>query len=124
MWGSRTRTLWLTSGFRLLTEHQLAAALRRAGRRRNIATRAADIITGLRVEQLPARPGVIGAYAAAAQALVAAISELARQTLVLEGEVEAGFGRHPDVEIYLSQPGLGSILGARVLAEFGDDPGR
>jgi transposase len=61
-----------------LTEHQVAAALRRAGRRRNIATRAADIITGLRVEQLSARPGVIGAYAAAAQALVAVISELAR----------------------------------------------
>jgi hypothetical protein len=29
-----------------------------------------------------------------------------------------------DAEIYLSQPGLGVILGARVLAEFGDDPGR
>ena len=27
-------------------------------------------------------------------------------------------------EIYLSQPGLGPILGARVLAEFGDDPDR
>jgi transposase len=38
--------------------------------------------------------------------------------------VEAGFGRHPDAEIYLSQPGLGPILGARVLAEFGDDPTR
>jgi transposase len=38
--------------------------------------------------------------------------------------VEQGFGRHPDVEIYLSQPGLGMILGARVLAEFGDDPDR
>jgi len=29
-----------------------------------------------------------------------------------------------DAEIYLSQPGLGTILGARVLAEFGDDPNR
>ena len=38
--------------------------------------------------------------------------------------MEAGFGRHPDAEIYLSQPGLGPILGARVLAEFGDDPHR
>ena len=38
--------------------------------------------------------------------------------------MEAGFGRHPDAEIYLSQPGLGPILGARVLAEFGDDPAR
>jgi hypothetical protein len=107
-----------------LTEHQVAAALRRAGRQRNITTRAADIVTGLRAEQLPARPGVVGAYSAAVQALVAVISELARQTAVLEGEVEAGFGRHLDVEIYLSQPGLGSVLGARVLAEFGDDPDR
>ncbi|CAA9249405.1 MAG: IS1601_B_3 [uncultured Blastococcus sp.] len=46
------------------------------------------------------------------------------QVEALRGEVEAGFGRHPDAEIYLSQPGLGPILGARVLAEFGDDPHR
>jgi transposase len=29
--------------------------------------------------------------------------------------------RLPDAETYTSQPGLGVILGARVLAEFGDD---
>jgi transposase len=29
-----------------------------------------------------------------------------------------------DAEIYRSQPGLGAVLGARVLAEFGDDPHR
>jgi hypothetical protein len=107
-----------------LGEHQIAAALRRAGRQRNITTRAAGIVAGLRAQQLATRPGVVGAYAAAAQALVAVISELVRQTQVLAGEVEAGFGRHPDVEIYRSQPGLGQILGARVLAEFGDDPDR
>ena len=38
--------------------------------------------------------------------------------------MEQGFGRHPDVEIYRGQPGLGTSLGARVLAEFGDDPDR
>src|SRR5713226_9945206 len=43
---------------------------------------------------------------------------------VLEEQVGAHFGQHPDAEIYLSQPGLGPILGARVLGEFGDDPGR
>ena len=43
---------------------------------------------------------------------------------MLAGQVEQGFGQHPDVEIYRSQPGLGVILGARVLAEFGDDPHR
>ena len=34
------------------------------------------------------------------------------------------FGRHPDAEIHRRQPGLGEILGARVLGEFGDDPDR
>ena len=38
--------------------------------------------------------------------------------------VSEGFGRHPDAEIVTSQPGLGPILGARVLAEFGDDRSR
>ena len=42
----------------------------------------------------------------------------------MEEQVEAHFGQHPDAEIYLSQPGLGVVLGARVLAEFGDDPTR
>ena len=31
---------------------------------------------------------------------------------------------HPDAAIYLSQPGIGEILGARALGEFGDDPHR
>lgn len=38
--------------------------------------------------------------------------------------MEAHFGRHPDAEIITSEPGLGAVLGARVLAEFGDDPHR
>jgi transposase len=42
----------------------------------------------------------------------------------MEEQVEAHFGKHPDAEIYLSQPGLGLVLGARVLAEFGDDKTR
>ena len=42
----------------------------------------------------------------------------------MQGRLEAHFRRHPDAEIILSQPGLGPILGARVLGEFGDDPHR
>ncbi len=34
------------------------------------------------------------------------------------------FEQHPDADIYLSLPGLGVVLGARVLGEFGDDPER
>jgi len=34
------------------------------------------------------------------------------------------FGRHPAAELITSLPGLGVILGARLLGEFGDDPQR
>jgi transposase len=109
---------------RALSRARIATALRRAGRQRNVEATAERIHTALRSEQLSAHPGVVGAYGAAVKALVAVITELVAQTEVLRGEVEAGFGRHPDAEIYLSQPGLGPVLAARVLAEFGDDPDR
>ena len=54
-------------------------------------------------------------------ALIAAINT---QITALGQQVEARCGRHPDAEIYRSQPGLGDLLGARVLGEFGDDPDR
>ncbi len=52
------------------------------------------------------------------------ITTLNEQVKILQGQVGEHFGRHPDAEIYLSQPGLGAVLGARVLGEFGDDPHR
>lgn len=42
----------------------------------------------------------------------------------MQEQVEAHFGQHPAAEIIGSQPGPGPVLGARVLAEFGDDPTR
>jgi len=107
-----------------LSRTRIEAALRHGGRQRNLASTAQRILSALRSEQLTARPGVVGAYGASVRALVAVITELVAQTAVLEAEVGASFGRHPDAEIYLSQPGLGRVLGARVLAEFGDDPHR
>ena len=109
---------------RRLSQARIETLLRRAGRQRNISATAAKIRAALRSEQLAARPGVIGAYAASASALLAVLTAMAAQTEVLAGQVEQGFGQHPDAEIYRSQPGLGVILGARVLAEFGDDPDR
>ncbi len=64
------------------------------------------------------------AYAVSVRALVAMLVTLNEQVEFLRGQVEAHFGRHPDAEIIRSQPGLGAILSARVLAEFGDDPHR
>jgi transposase len=61
-----------------------------------------------------------GRRSLAVSALTALLVTLNEQVKTLQGQVETHFGRHPDVEIILSQPGLGVILGARVLAEFGD----
>jgi hypothetical protein len=107
---------------RRLTTARVATVLGRAGRQRNLQRRAAEIVAALHTEQLSARPAVVPAYAASVSALVAVITEMVRQTAVLEQQVRQGFGQHPDVEIYLSQPGLGIVLGARVLAEFGRRP--
>lgn len=64
------------------------------------------------------------AYAAVVRAQAAILATLNVQIMAMEEQVEAHFGQHPDAEIYLSQPGLGVVLGARVLAEFGDDNAR
>ena len=52
------------------------------------------------------------------------VGELNRQIADLEISLAEHFETHPDADIYLSQPGLGTVLGARVLGEFGDDPNR
>jgi transposase len=109
---------------RSLSRSKISCALRRAGRQRNVDATVERIQTALRSPQLDAHPAVVGAYAASVSALVAVIGELVAQIENLRGQVEAGFGQHPDAEIYLSQPGLGKVLAARVLAEFGDDPHR
>ena len=64
------------------------------------------------------------AYGAQVRAAVAVITEMNRQIELLQSELASSFDAHPDAEIYHSQPGLGSVLGARVLGEFGDDPNR
>jgi transposase len=106
-----------------LTRAQVSAALKRA-RRRNITDRATAILAVLRGEQLSQPPALTAAYAATARALIAVIATLNEQVKTLQGQVEENFGRHPDAEIYRSQPGMGAILGGRVLGEFGDDPHR
>jgi transposase len=106
-----------------LTRAQVSAALKRA-RRRNITDRATAILAALRGEQLSQPPALAAAYAATARALIAVITTLNEQVKGLQGQVEENFGRHPDAEIYRSQPGMGTVLGARVLGEFGDAPHR
>jgi len=109
---------------RRLTIAQITAALKTAARRGDVPARAAAIQAALRTEQLGLPDLVTDAYAATVRSTIAILQTLNTQIPALQDGVEAYFGRHPDVEIYRSQPGLGKILGARALAEFGDAPGR
>jgi hypothetical protein len=106
-----------------LTRAQVSAALKRA-RRRNIPDKATAVLAALRSEQLAQPAALTIAYAATVRSLIAVIAALNEQVKVLEEQVREHFGRHLDAEVILSQPGLGPVLGARVLAEFGDDPNR
>lgn len=109
---------------RRLTPGRVRTLLRSAGRQRNIETRAQAIVEGLRTDTLSAPPAVVSAFAATTRAQVGIIAELNTQIASLETELAAHFDQHPDADIYLSLPGIGVILGARVLGEFGDDPNR
>jgi transposase len=106
-----------------LTVAQISAALKRA-RRHDVPARARAIKDALRIPQLAQPAAITAAYAAAVQATAFVLTTLNEQIMHLEVQVEAHFLQHPDAQTYLSQPGIGTINGARVLAEFGDAPGR
>ncbi len=109
---------------RALSVAKIRSALRAGGRQRNIDTRAADIAENLRVEHLEAPDAMADALGASVSSLVAVLVAMNQQIARLETELADRFEQHPDADIYRSLPGLGVILGARVLGEFGDDPNR
>jgi len=107
-----------------LSRSKIAAALRRGGRQRRVDERASEIQAALRSPQLQASAVVATAMGSSASASVAVIATMVAQIAELAGELDSGFDQHPDAEVVRSLPGLGTILGARVLGEFGDDPNR
>lgn len=106
-----------------LSRSKIAAALTRA-RRRDVEGKTAAIQAALRAPALRQPGPVERAHAVVIASQVRLLTALIGDIAELEEVVAQGFGRHPDAEIYTSQPGLGVVLGARVLAEFGDDPTR
>jgi transposase len=109
---------------RRLSRSKITATLRRAGRKRNVDARAEAIQGALRSEQLRTSASLEETYGVIVASLAGLIAGLNTQIAGLERDLHEAFERHPDAEIILSQPGLGSTLGARVLGEFGDDPNR
>jgi transposase len=95
---------------RRLSHAELVAALRGAGRRRQVEARAAAIQAALASQELEAPPVVAAAYGQVVAAAVAVIASLSEQLARLEAALTSAFGAHRDAGIVHSQPGLGVVL--------------
>jgi hypothetical protein len=109
---------------RSLSQSKIRSLVEAAGRKRGVEVRVQTIQAALRSPQLEAPVLLTRAYATTVHALVALLRAANTQIASLETELTQSFERHPDAEIIRSLPGLGAVLGARVLAEFGDEPTR
>lgn len=103
-----------------LTGADLTALLATTGRgvRRSEVSRLAGVFTAVQLHQ---PPRVEDAMGIAVRVLVRAIRDDNAAIGDLQAALAAHFDDHPDAEILRSLPGLGVVLGARVLGEFGDD---
>jgi len=109
---------------KVIRKSSLAAALRRAGRTRGIPVAVDAIHLALHGDQLRQPDQVEAAMAQHAIALVHALDTAVSNVSRLEAKLTEAFHQHPDAAIITSFPGLGTVLGARILAEIGDDRNR
>jgi transposase len=107
-----------------LTLSQLRAALKRSGRSRGLDAEAERLRAVFRAEHAHHLPAVEDAFGRQLLALLRQLDAACQAAAELAVAAEAAFQEHADSEILLSFPGLGPLLGARVLAEVGDDRSR
>lgn len=106
-----------------LTRSQVTKALGRA-RRRDVEAKTEKIRAVLGAPALRQPLELQRAYAAITRSQVRLLRSLVEQVAELDEVVRDSFGAHPDAEVYLSVPGIGPVVGARLLGELGDDPHR
>lgn len=104
-----------------LTRARVAAALRRAGRKRGVEVLAEEIVAKLRRPGLRQPELVEKAMGRQALVLLATLDAACAGADDLEQAAADEFRKHSDYAIITSFPGLADLTGARVLAEIGDD---
>jgi transposase len=107
-----------------LTGAQLRALLRKAGRSRGIDAEATRLKEAFRTEQMRQLPLVEQAMGRQTLALLRQLEAACASASDLEQAAAESFNQHPDAGIITSFPGIGTLTGARVLAETGDDRSR
>jgi transposase len=106
-----------------LTSRRVVTLLKAAGRR-NDAGLAEKITETLRAPALRQPASVEQALGVAVVGLIEVITAMSAAITALETHLATVFDAHDQAKILTSFPGLGPILGARVLGELGDDPQR
>ncbi|WP_344109727.1 IS110 family transposase, partial [Nocardiopsis rhodophaea] len=107
-----------------LSVAQLRSALKRAGRARGIEAEARRLREVFRAGWARQPQRIEDAMGTQLLALLRQLDAACQAADELAEAVETHFHAHPDAEILLSFPGIGAQLGARVLAEIGDDRNR
>ena len=107
-----------------LSSDQIRQLLRAAGRVGVRTSEVERLHQAFTAEQLHQPPAVEQAMGEAVRAIVTTLTATQTAIADLETALAARFDNHPDAEILRSLPGLGVVLGGRVLGEFGDDPTR
>ncbi|WP_327420338.1 IS110 family transposase [Streptomyces sp. NBC_01230] len=107
-----------------LTRAQLRALLKKAGRQRGIDAEAERLREAFRRPHMRQLPLVEDAMGRQTITLVRKLEAACTSADDLAQAAVESFEHHPDAQIITSFPGLGSLTGARVLAEIGDDQSR
>ncbi|SLE78475.1 transposase IS116/IS110/IS902 [Mycobacteroides abscessus subsp. abscessus] len=107
-----------------LTRARLRTLLAKAGRQRRINTQADRLFEALRGNYLRHPSVVEDAMGVQLTALLTHFDAVCRASDDLEVAAREHFERHPAAAVINSFPGMGTLLGARVLAEIGDDRAR
>lgn len=108
---------------RRLTPSRVSAALKRAGRR-NDPELVTHVVTSLRHPSLSQPEHVERSLGVTVAGLVAISQQMHAALGDLEAHLRDEFQAHPMAPILESIPGIGTTLGARILAEVGDDTTR
>ena len=106
-----------------MTARRVVALLHRCGRR-NDESLVEQILADLRTPAIRQPTAVEAALGLAVAGLIGIITAMHASIAQLEDAMAAEFDRHPKSGVLRSAPGLGPVLGARILAEVGDDPNR
>lgn len=103
---------------------EYADALRRGGRWRTVEAEAERLRLLFRRPAMRTHPAVEEARAVEMLGVLDDVNRATARAAGLAAQAAGAFARHPHYPIVVSFPGIGDLLGARIVGEIGDVPGQ